>query len=148
MKLSTKSRYSSRAMLDLALNYGSGPVTLKNIAHRQQISESYLENIMSSLVSGGLVLSTRGKTGGFMLSKHPEEIRLSEVINTVEGSLAPVFCVDDPSKCTRATQCVTCNVWGMLKSAMMDVLNSITLQGLVEMHGKKMSNLQEPMYYI
>lgn len=148
MKLSTKGRYSSRAMLDLALNFGHGSITLKDISRRQEISERYLENIMSALVSHGLVVSSRGKGGGFMLSKPPQEIQLAEVIRICEGSLALVYCVDDPSKCKRSTKCVTYDVWRRLKKAMTDVLDGITLQDMVEMHEKKTSSQKGPMYYI
>jgi Rrf2 family protein len=148
MKLSTKGRYSSRAMLDLALNYGQGPISIKDIARRQEISERYLENIMIALISSGLVISTRGKGGGFMLTKPPHQIRLIEVIHVMEGSLAPVHCVDDPTKCRRSEQCVTFDVWGMMKKAMTDLLDSITLEDMVNMYKEKTSELEEIMYYI
>lgn len=148
MKLSTKGRYSSRAMLDLAVNYGQGPVSIKDIARRQEISERYLENIMTALISGGLVVSTRGKGGGFMLSKSPHEIRLIEILHIVEGSIALVHCVDDPKKCRRSEKCVTCDIWGMLKKAMTNLLDSITLNDMVKMYEKKISQHEEIMYYI
>ncbi len=148
MKLSTKGRYSSRAMLDLALNYGYGPVSLKDIARRQEISVRYLETIMTLLVSNGLVVSSRGKGGGFMLSRAPDEIHLIEVISAVEGSLAPVHCVDDPTKCKRSAECVTLDVWGMLKKAMTDLLKSITLRDMVKMYETKNPDREEAMYYI
>ena len=148
MKLSTKGRYGSRAMLELALHYGFGPITIKDVAQRQEISERYLENIMTTLVSEGLVISSRGKGGGFMLSKPPEEIRLFDIIRVVEGSLAPVDCVDDPSNCNRSPLCVTCDIWGKLKDAMTDVLNGITLKDMVEMYRDKSSKQEALMYYI
>ncbi len=148
MKLSTKGRYSSRAMLDLALNYGQGPVSIKDVARRQEISERYLENIMSSLVSGGLAISTRGRGGGFVLARTPNRIRLVEVIRVAEGSIAPVYCVDDPAKCERSGQCVTFEVWGMLNKAVTDLLSSITLQDMVRMHNNKNPEKEELMYYI
>jgi len=148
MKLSTKARYGARAALDLALNYGPSPVPLRDIAERQEISERYLENIMSALVSAGLVGSTRGKNGGFMLSKPPRDIRLGDVVQVVEGSLAPVPCVDDPGQCGRSSLCVTKEIWKMLKDAIHGVLGSITLLDMVEMHRQKSSNQSGPMFYI
>ena len=148
MKISTKGRYAARAMLDLALNSASGPVSLKDIALRQEISEGYLENLMGSLIAQGLVRSIRGKHGGFMLAKAPGEIRLDEVICTMEGSLAPVPCVDDPERCSRSETCVTLDIWGMLKRSMLEVLSSLTLHDMMEMHERKASREEELMYYI
>lgn len=148
MRLSTKGRYSARAMLDLALNYGHGPITLKEVSRRQDISEGYLENIITSLVAHGLVASFRGKSGGFVLSKPPQQICLGDVIRICEGSLALVRCVDDPAICKRSSKCVTIEIWTRLKNAMTDVLNDITLQDMVEMHQRKTSDKASLMYYI
>ena len=148
MKLSTKGRYASRAVLDLALRYSSGPVSIKDVAQRQQISDRYLENLMAPLVSHGLVTSSRGNKGGFSLARIPGEIRLSEVISAVEGSVAPVHCVDNPEECDRSDRCVTIEVWGRLKTAITEVLDSITLQDMIAMHRRKATEHGEPMYYI
>ena len=148
MKLSTRSRYGARAMLDLALNYGNGPVILKEIARRQGVSERYLENIMVVFVSGGLVNSARGKQGGFTLARAPADIRLSEIIRLTEGALAPVHCVDDPGACKRASTCVTMEIWGKLRDSINSVLGSITLAGMVERHKELAVQLDVQMYYI
>ena len=148
MKLSTKGRYVSRAMLDLALHYGGGPVSVKYVARRQEISDRYLENLMVALVTQGLVKSSRGKGGGFALAKKPAEIRLSEVIKTVEGSLAPVPCVDNPDECSRSETCVTYEIWGRLNAAITEVLDSITLEDMVSIHKRKATAHKELMYYI
>ena len=137
MKLSTRGRYGARAMLDLAIYHGEGPILLKDIARRQHISERYLEHLVTSLKAAGLVSSKRGAHGGFALAKSPSEIRLCEVIQTVEGSIAPVECVDDPEVCPRAGLCVTRDVWIEMKKAMSRVLESITLQDLVQHQRKK-----------
>ena len=102
MKLSTKGRYAMRAMLDLSLHYGEGPILLKDIAKREHISESYLEQIILSLKAAGLVNSTRGARGGFILTRPPSQIRLIEVMQVSEGSLVPVECVSDPEVCSDA----------------------------------------------
>ena len=142
MKLSTKGRYASRAMLELAEAYGKGPVKLRSIAGRQEISERYLERMMNALVNAELVRSTRGQKGGFQLLKPPSEIRLSMVIQAVEGSMTPVACVDDPEICHRYESCVAKDIWGKMKRAILDVLDSITLEDMLEMKKKKQSNLR------
>ena len=148
MKLSTKGRYGARAMLELALNYEKGRVSLREIAQRQEISERYLEHMMTALVSAGLVRSSRGQHGGFSLIRHPGEIRLSQVIQAVEGSIAPSPCVDDAKLCSRVDICITRDIWERLKKAMLEVLNSITLENMVEMQKEKLAKPQSQMYYI
>ncbi len=147
MKISTKGQYGTRALLDLALHGGKGPVLLKDIAQRQQISQSYLEHVVTSLIAGGILRSTRGPKGGVSLAKPPDEIRLGEVIQLLEGSTAPVECVSNPEVCERSEFCVTRDVWDELKKAMDGVLESITLQGLVERQKSKKQPV-EAMYYI
>ena len=132
MKLSTRGRYSARALLDLALHCGKGPVLLADIAKRQQISGRYLGQLMAPLMAAGLVKSARGARGGFTLARPPSEIRLSEIVQASEGSMAPVECVDDFSACPRASLCVTREVWAEMKRAMNEVLESTTLQELME----------------
>ncbi|TET17129.1 MAG: Rrf2 family transcriptional regulator [Dehalococcoidia bacterium] len=147
MKLSTKGQYGARAMVELALHYGEGPILLKDIAKRQQISERYLEHLILSLKVAGLVKSMRGARGGFSLAKPPSQIRLSEIIQIVEGSIAIVECVDDPNLCSRADLCVTRDIWAEMKKAINGVLESTTLQDLVERQREK----QKPeagSYYI
>lgn len=137
MKLSTRGRYGTRAMLDLAMHNGEHAVLLKDIARRQDISERYLENIMRILVSNGLVTSVQGRNGGFGLAKKPGEIKLSRIIQAVEGSISPVFCVDNPTLCRRTSDCVACAVWRKLKKAVFDVLDSITLDDMLKMQKEK-----------
>jgi len=147
MKLSTRGRYATRALLDLALHQEEEPVLLKDIAQRQQISLQYLEHLITPLIGAGIVVSTRGPRGGVSLAKLPEEIRLSEVIQLLEGSLAPVECVNNPGICTRSELCVTRDIWSELKKAMNGVLKSTTLQDLVERQKRK-ERPKEVMYYI
>ena len=147
MKLSTKARYGVRAMLSLALDYDRGPVPLKEVAEQQEISEKYLEHLMGPLRSAGLVRSVRGAHGGYLLGKTPSQIRLDEVVRVLEGSIAPVECVDDASLCGRVGLCVTRDIWGALKEAMESVLASTTLQDLIERQKEKQES-KETMYYI
>lgn len=143
MKLSTKGRYAARAMLELAAAYGGGPIKLSRIADRQEISERYLEQMMNALVKAELVCSKRGQNGGFQLSSPPSEIRLSTVIQAVEGSLALVACVDSPSICRRHERCVAKDIWERIKLAILDVLDSITLEDMVEMQRIKSAILED-----
>ena len=140
MKLSTKGQYGARAMVDLALYYGHGPILLKDIAQRQEVSEKYLEHIITSLKVAGLVKSIRGAHGGYMLAKPAAEIKLSQIIISLEGSLAPVECVDDPELCSRAEFCVTRDIWSKLKRAMDEILESINLKDLAEQQKRKEQN--------
>jgi Rrf2 family protein len=123
-------------LLDLALRSGTEPVTLKEIARQQQISLLYLERIIAPLVSAGIIRSIRGAHGGVQLARPPQEIKLSEVMGLLEGSMAPVDCVNDAGACCRSGLCATRDVWIELKRAMDGVLESKTLQDLVEMQKK------------
>jgi len=137
MRLSTKGRYGARAMLDLALNSSEGPVLLRDIAKRQEVSEKYLEHSITTLRKAGLVRSIRGARGGYVLAKSPSQIRLSEIMEVLEGSMAPVECVDDPQVCQRAQLCVTRDIWAKMKEAIDNILESITLQDMVERQNRK-----------
>lgn len=132
MKLSTRTRYGTRALLDIARHQGDKLVQLKDIARRQNISLHYLEHIIAPLVGAGIVRSTRGARGGLQLTKRPSEIKLSEVVQLLEGTITPVDCVIDPESCNRSDFCVTREVWGEMKKAIDNTLKAITLQNLVE----------------
>ena len=147
MKLSTRGRYGTRAMLELAIRYGAGQVLLKDVASRQDIPVSYLENLMGALRAAGLVATVRGMHGGYYLAKPPSEIRLSQIIAALEGSVAPVECVDDPKHCRRAESCVARDVWSEVKQAIEGVLESITLEDLVRRHREKQPPIPS-RYYI
>jgi Rrf2 family cysteine metabolism transcriptional repressor len=126
-----------RAMLDLALNFGENPILIKDIATRQGISKGYLEQLFIPLRAAGLVCGIRGARGGFMLSRPPEEIRLSEIIQATEGSIAPVACVDEPRLCRQSSECITREVWVEMKRACDNVLESLTLRDLIERRKKR-----------
>ena len=132
MKLSTKTRYATRAMLDLATQTGKGPVIIKDISKRQGISCLYLEQLLSRLNNAGLVTSMRGPKGGFMLTKLPSETKISEILQIMEGSTALVDCVDNTALCPHSKLCVSRKVWIDMKKAMDEVLKSTTLQDLVD----------------
>ena len=141
MKISTRARYGTRAMLELAINYEQGPILLKDIAEKQDISFRYLDQLITPLKIAGLVKSIRGKGGGYVLTKPPSQIRLSEVIQVLEGSLALVDCVDDPESCDRTEYCITRDVWNELKGAMVNILESLTLEELVRRQAEKVKHL-------
>lgn len=132
MKLSTRTRYGMRLLVDLALHHSEQPVHLKDIARRQELSLYYLQHLITPLITGGILLTTRGTGGGVSLSRPPEEIRLSEVIKLLEGSIAPVDCVTNPDICARSGSCVTRDVWCDMKKAIDGVLRFTTLQDLAE----------------
>lgn len=147
MKLSTKTRYGTRALLELALHQGEGPMFLKDIARQQQISLPYLEHLIAPLIAGGIIRSTKGPKGGISLARNAEDIKLSEIIRLLEGSLAPVECVDNPKACRRSGACAAHDVWSRLKEAMDEVLESTTLQDLAEQQRQK-GQPASAMYYI
>jgi Rrf2 family protein len=132
MKLSTRTRYGIRAVMELAENYGKGPLQLKVIARDQGISVKYLEQLMASLKSAGIVSSVRGSKGGYVLAKSPEQIRLSDCFTCLEGPIVTVECVENNSYCPRTTDCITRDVWAEVQKAVMAVLKSITLQSLLD----------------
>jgi Rrf2 family protein len=132
MKLSTKGRYGVRLMLDLALHYGQGTVFLRDVAKRQEISEKYLWQLTGPLKAARLIRSTRGPHGGYALAKPPQDINLREIVNILEGPLCIVDCVDDPGLCDRALACHARRIWSIISMRILDVLESTTLQDMLE----------------
>ncbi len=133
MKISTKGRYALRLMLDLAVCDTGEPVRIRDIAARQEISEKYLEQIISTLNKAGYVKSVRGPQGGYHLMKAPEQYTVGMILRLTEGSLSPVACLDDETDfCARRESCVTIRLWQMLNQAVSDVVDHVTLADLVE----------------
>ncbi len=147
MKLTTRGQYGTRALLDVALHRDEEPILLKDIARRQQISLPYLEHLVAPLIAGGMLRSTRGAKGGVSLARPPEDIKLSQVVRLLEGSMALVQCIDDPKTCDRSGSCATRDIWGEMKQAIDGVLESTTLQDLAERQKKK-TQPEPEMYYI
>lgn len=138
MKISTKGRYALRLMLDLAMNEEGHVVRIKDIAARQDISDKYLEQIISILNKAGYVRSTRGPQGGYTLKKKPEDYTVGMILRLTEGSLAPVACVEeDAVVCEREEQCATVEVWKRLNQAISGVVDQMTLADLVEIQKAK-----------
>lgn len=132
MKLSTRTRYGLRAVLEVAINYNKGPIQAKIVSQRQQISIKYLEQLMATLKSGGLIRGIRGSKGGYVLAKAPSQIKLSDIFNVLEGPVKTVECVENENYCAKTAECVTRQVWAEVEEAMNQVLQSITLQDLVD----------------
>jgi len=132
MKLSTRTRYGIRAILELAECAGKGPLSIKSIAERQDISVKYLEQLLSILRSVGLVRSIRGAKGGYMLAQSADKIKLSNIVNCLEGPLVTAECLQNKELCSRADDCAARQVWARLQEVIAGFLDSITLQDLVE----------------
>lgn len=137
MRISTKGRYATRLMLDLALHYDCGFTPLKQISQRQNISDKYLEQIITQLSRAGYVTSARGAQGGYHLAKRPEEYTVGDILRTTEGSLAPVACLDGNADCTMAKACVTAEIWAKIEEAVNHVVDNITLADLVRKYNEK-----------
>lgn len=141
MKISTKGRYALRLMLDLALNEKEEPVRVKEIASRQEISDKYLEQIISILTKAGFVRSLRGPQGGYRLVKSAGEYTVGSILRLTEGNLCPVSCLEDEvNLCERKEECMTLPLWERLDEAIKSVVDNITLQDLIDWQYNKNSD--------
>jgi len=132
MKLSSRTRYGMRAILELALEYGKAPLQIKTIADREDISNKYLEQLIAMLKASGLVRSIRGPRGGYVLAKPPSEVLMKDVFLTLEGPMVPAECLQHEEYCERCTDCATRQIWQQLQNAILGVLESVTLADLVQ----------------
>ena len=133
MQISTKGRYALRLMIDIAIHSAAEPVRIKDIAKRQDVSEKYLEQIIAVLNKAGYVKSIRGPKGGYLLTKQPADYTAGMILRLTEGSLAPVSCLEfEENDCPRQDQCATLELWKRLDQAIKDVVDSVTLEDLVE----------------
>ncbi|MDD6660148.1 MAG: Rrf2 family transcriptional regulator [Lachnospiraceae bacterium] len=141
MRISTKGRYALRLMLDLATNCCGDPIRLKDVAKRQEISEKYLEQIISILNKAGFVRSIRGPQGGYVLTRRPEEYTVGMILRLTEGSLAPVECVENTAMpCDREEDCVTKLIWKKLNDAISGVVDNITLADLLDWQAARVND--------
>jgi len=131
MKISTKIRYGARAMLELASRYGEGPIELKEIAKKEDISLKYLEQVIIPLRTAGLVKSMRGSKGGYSLAKSPSEIYLNDLVEVLEGPVEIIDCLRDPKVCQKVSSCVTRDIWEEVSQAIRKIFCSITLEDMV-----------------
>lgn len=133
MKISTRGRYAMRMMLDLAMTSPDEYVTIKSIAARQEISEKYLEQIITVLSRSGFVKSTRGAQGGYKLAKPARDYTVGMILRAIEGSLVPVACMEDePNECHRSASCVMLDVWKQVDLAISNVVDHVTLADLAD----------------
>ena len=137
MKVSTKSRYGVAAMVDIAQHHRAGPVALRSVAERQQVSEHYLEQLMSSLRNAGYVRSIRGAQGGYVLAKNPALITVGDIVRAMEGPIAPVDCLlaekgPDNPYCGKSGECIRRNIWLKMGESITSALDSISLESLCE----------------
>ncbi len=137
MKISTRIRYGTRALVDIALNGTETPVSLRDIAGRQDVSQPYLEQLILVLKAAGLVRSIRGARGGFVLAIDPKEVTLAEIVSALGGNITVVDCVRNRDVCVRSNDCVLREVWAEVSSAVSGVLDSTTLADLVEREKQK-----------
>jgi Rrf2 family protein len=147
MKISTKIRYGARAMLELASHYGEGPIELKEIAKKENISLKYLEQVINPLRGAGLVKAVRGSKGGYSLGKPPSEICLYDVVETLEGPLNLLECLRDSKVCQKVPSCVTRDIWREVSEAISKIFYSITLEDMVNRKRDK-EERNSPMYQI
>jgi Rrf2 family protein len=141
MRLSTRGRYSTRLMLELAYRYNTGPVLLKDISSSQDISLKYLGQLIIPLKIAGLIKSTRGSRGGYFLARRPDKIKLSEILTAVEGTLYITECIKSPDICYRSKNCSARKIWEKASRQFYDVFESITLKDMLLKQNKLSSKI-------
>lgn len=143
MKISTRGRYALRLMLDLAMQDPEEYVTIKSIGERQEISDKYLEQIITALSRAGYVKSIRGAHGGYRLAQTPEEYTVGMILRLIEGDLVPVACMgDEPNQCPRCVHCATLDVWEQIRDAIGGVVDHITLADLADKQRVKLAAIE------
>ena len=142
MRISTRSRYGLRLMLQLADNYGKGPVQLNYISEKEEISLKYLGQIIIQLKSAGLVSSMRGSQGGYILTRPPKDITLLDIVQKLEGDANLIDCVDDNLLCNRSYECIVRDIWKSLSDEFQMSLKKITLLSILEKKNKKNTNFE------
>lgn len=147
MRISTRGRYGLRAMVDMALHCESGPVALREIAERQGVSESYLEQVFASLRKAGIITALRGAQGGYVLGRPASEITIGTILRILEGPITPVQCTSQSERCCdREDHCVTRPLWVELEQLINGFLDSTTLQDLIDKAPAQTG--EDPMYFI
>ena len=147
MELSTKTRYTVRALIELSINYGEGPLMLKKVARRQDIPEKYLEQLMTPLRVQGIVYTIRGNRGGYVLARPPEELTLYEVVTSVTGSVAPVPCVEKEDFCQRSEICAAREAWCEVYQSIVSTLQDYTMAQLAQRQLHKAPQEDQPTDY-
>jgi Rrf2 family transcriptional regulator, cysteine metabolism repressor len=133
MRVSTKGDYGIRALIELSHHFGeTRPTQSSEIAARQKIPESYLEQLLTTLRRAGFIRSVRGPQGGHALIRDPQDLRVSEVIEALEGSIMPIDCLDESSQCTKSGGCAQRDMWAAVRDAILNVLGNTTIAELAE----------------
>ena len=132
MRISTRSRYGLRLMLQLAQNYGRGPMQLNDISEKEQISLKYLGQIIIQLKAAGLVTSIRGAQGGYLLARRPKDITLLDIVQKLEGDANLIDCIDESANCNRSSECIVQEVWKSLSAELKKSLKKFTLYSILE----------------
>lgn len=127
MKLSTRSRYGTKMMCDIAKYSGNTPVSLREISERQEISIKYLEQLITPLKKAGFIKSVRGPKGGYLLTKRPKDISVGEIVWLLENERELTSCISNPESCSRRQECITRDIWTRATEALYNELNSISL---------------------
>jgi Rrf2 family protein len=139
MKLSTKGKYGVRAVFEIARHYGNGPISIKEIAERQGISFSYLEQILHKLGKAGLIDSVRGPAGGYLLARQPSELTIGDIVRVLEGPIALSHCLEpgESAECYQADDCVARMVWAKVGAKIEEALDSISFDDLLQRNQKE-----------
>lgn len=137
MKISTRTRYAVRLLFELAIEYNKGPISLREISKRQDISEKYLAQLVIPLKSGGLINSIQGNVGGYRLSRKPQDITFQDVFDLMESNKFLVPCLENSDVCDRYDKCPPVDIWSLISSKIKDVLISVTLDDLINIHNQK-----------
>lgn len=145
MRISMKTDYSVRAMIDLALHYGQGSQQSRDIAARQRIPEAYLDQLLTTLRKAGLIRSVRGPQGGHSLARAPMDITLGEVVDAVEGPFVPIGCMDDAENCELGPTCAQREVWREVRHAVREILARVSID---DMARRQVRGFEEARYYI
>lgn len=132
MKISTKGRYALRVMVDLAINNNGKYISLKDIAKRQEISNKYLEQIISLLNKAEYLKAARGNTGGYQLAKKPKEYKIGDILRATEKDLAPIYCLTEEGECNKQKECKTYSFWQGLDDVINKYIDSKTLEDLIK----------------
>lgn len=143
MRLSTKGRYGLRAVVDLAVNGQAEAVSISSIAMRQNLSESYLEQLIAKLRKAGIVNSVRGASGGYVLARRPDEITVGDILRALEGKLCVVECPDNQNDCDKYDTCVTKYVWKRINDSINNVVDTMTLEEVIQNSCHGSENKQE-----
>lgn len=132
MKISTRGRYALRVMIDLAINSKVRYISSRDIAKRQEISNKYLEQIISLLNKAGYLVTARGNNGGYKLAKEPKEYKIGDILRATEGDLSPIYCLTEDGECNRQKVCKTYSFWKGLDNVINEYIDSKTLEDLIK----------------